>query len=394
MDRGLLCWMLRPLRLLLTAVAITGLVSACAPVPPRTVPEPGTRLLDTLFYISARGRDEGRAAVRLADSLEYGLVISEQSVRRDLHEGSVDFVVVDSVRLTRSEFVTALRARTVTASDTSAFAVFYTHGFGTSLREAWQHSASSRLRSRGTQPWAVFAWPSIGSGVAIPTTGDPFHTAYRLDSTSAVASRGSYAQALTAVHEAVGGSRLMMVAHSLGGQLVGETLMADTVLRGALSRDPLRALAFVSPDVNAEHFGDVLVPSVRPLTHRLLLYASADDRVLFMSQVVNDSERAGRIARARIGALVRGGLETVDMTDGAYADSPFIHAFGTRHALRRKSGALFDIVQIVGGRMDPLCRQTLGTAQLLSTGVWKLRAGTLPALSDLAKCAPAALAPR
>lgn len=386
--------MLRPLRLLLTAVAVTGLVSACAPVPPRTAPEPGTLLLDTLFYVSARARDEGRAVVRLADSLEYGLVISVHPLRRDLHKGRVDFEVVDSIRLTREAFVTALRARIVTADDTSAFAVFYTHGFGTSLREAWQHSASSRLRSRGTQPWIVFAWPSIGSGVAIPTTGDPFHTAYRLDSASAAASRGSYGRALTAVHEAVGGARLMMVAHSLGGQLVGETLMADTVLRGRLSYDPLRALAFVSPDVNAEHFGDVLVPSVRPLTQRLVLYASADDRVLFMSQVVNDSERAGRIARARIGALVRGGLETVDMTDGAYADSPIIHAFGTRHALRRKSGALFDIVQIVGGRMDPLCRETLGTAHLLPTGVWKLRAGTLPTLGDLAKCAPTALAPR
>ena len=346
--------------------------------------------LDTLFYVSARVRDEGRAVARLADSLEYGLVISEHPVGSDLLEESVDFVVVDSVRLTREEFVASLRARTAAAGDSTTFAVLYTHGFGTSLREAWQHSASSRLRSRGTQPWVVFAWPSIGSGVAIPTTGDPFHTAYRLDSTSAVASRGSYAQVLTAVHEAVGGARLMMVAHSLGGQLVGETLMADTVLRGALSRDPLRALAFVSPDVNAEHFGDVIVPSVRPLTQRLVLYASADDRVLFMSQVVNDSERAGRIARARIGALVRSGLETIDMTDGAYADSPIIHAFGTRHALRRKSGALFDIVQIVGGRLDPSCRQTLGTAQLLPTGVWKLGAGTLPALSDLARCAPGA----
>jgi esterase/lipase superfamily enzyme len=351
--------------------------------------------LDTLFYVSARARDdEGRATVRLADSLEYGLVISVHPVRRDLHKGSVDFVVVDSVRLTREAFVAALRARTVTADDTARYPVLYTHGFGTSLYEAWQHSASSRLRSRGDQPWVVFAWPSIGSGVAIPTTGDPFHTAYRLDSASAASSRDSYARALTAVHEAVGGSRLMMVAHSLGGQLVGETLMADTVLRGKLSYDPLRALAFVSPDVNTYRFGDVIVPSVRPMTQRLVLYASSDDRVLFMSQVVNDSERAGRIARTRIGALVRAGLETVDMTKGAYADSPVIHAFGTRHALRRKSGALFDLVHIVGARQDPRCRELLGTAQRLETGVWRLRTGTLPALGDLARCSPDADAPR
>lgn len=374
---------------LLIAAAVAMLASACAGVPPRTGPEPRIAPLDTLFYISARARRDGRDVVKLADSLEYGLVITARPQESEAFDERVPFDVVDSVLLPRDEFIAQLRARTVTPDDTARFAVMYTHGFGTSLRESWQHSATSRRRSRGDQPWVVFAWPSIGSGVAMPTAGDPFYTAYRQDSASAVASRDSYALALTAVHEAVGGSRLLMVAHSLGGQLVGETLSANVALRDRLFADPLRGLAFVSPDIEAGRFGDLIVPGVGPLTRRLVLYASADDRILFMSQLVNDSERAGRIVRPTTGATVRDGLETVDMTDAVYADSPFIHAFGTRHALRRKSGALFDIVHIVGGRVDPSCRITIKTAKQLPSGVWKLTDRSLPPLSALSRCASA-----
>jgi len=373
----------RPLVVL--ALASAGLLSACASVPitrANAIAVP----VDTLYYISARARDGGRDVARLAEQLEYGLVIAVRPTERDPREGRVAFDVVDSIRLDREGFVAALRARTDAMPSQQSFAVMYTHGYGTSLHESWEHTNTSRLRAQSDQPWVVFSWPSIGSGVALPEEGALVTAAYRRDSANAEASRAAYAEAVGAVHDAVGGSRAMLVAHSLGGQLVGETLARDAALRQRLVRDPLRAVAFVSPDVDAARFGDAILPTLRRLTQRVLLYASSDDRILAMSQLVNDTERAGRISDAPRSLTVRPGLESIDMTDAEYADSRLVHAFGTRHALRRKSGALFDLVHIVGAQMDAQCRATLGTAERLASGAWKLTDVPVPAVGSAAQC--------
>jgi esterase/lipase superfamily enzyme len=370
-------------RRLVFALAALSTASACA-APVTSTPAPTA--VDTLFYISARDRAAESGPPQLAAALEYGVVMTRRPRLDDPTSDGARIAILDSVLLTREAFIAALQARVPYDAPAQEFAVLYTHGYGTSLHNLWEHSALARLRSRGEQPWIVFAWPSIGSGVAWPREGEILTSAYRQDSAAAAASRGKYAEALTTVHEAIGGARLLPVAHSLGGQLVGETLREDVALRARLSSDPLRALAFVSPDVEMRRFGEVLVPAVRPLTQRLLLYASADDRVLFFSERVNDSFRAGRVREVADGPAVFEGLESVDMTDGQYANSWIVNAFGTRHALRRKSAALFDLVHLVGAQRDASCRQSLGTAERLTSGAWRLTPVEVPSPRQAAAC--------
>jgi esterase/lipase superfamily enzyme len=376
--------MSQPMRRLSLLAVIVSLTGACTQLPVAATPAPVP--VDTLFYISARARDAGVDTDRLAEALEYGLVITRRVPDADPLTERLPFTVEDTLLLARAEFVAMLRARTEAAEPGDGFAVLYTHGYGTSLHNAWEHSTTSRARARSTQPWVVFAWPTIGSGVTWPKNGHFLASAYRQDAAMAVASRGAFAEAFEAVHEAVGGDGLLMVAHSLGGQLVGGTLAEDAGLRARLGADPLRALAFVSPDIEATQFGDELVPLLRPLTQRLLLYASADDRVLSLSQMLNDSQRAGRIERDADGPLVRDGLESVDITDGVFANSRLVHLFGTRHALRRKSAALFDLVHVVGARRAAACRGAVGTAVQLVSGAWRLTGVPLPAPPAVARC--------
>lgn len=360
---------LRPLFAIALAVGAAGCLPSAGPRPSAA---PAYRL-DTLFYVSARARDEGRETARLSDTLEYGLVIGAQRLS-DGDDATVR--IVDSTFVTRRDFIALLGARLRDSDD--RFALLYTHGYGTSLREAWSHSLTSRSRSGGHEPWVVFAWPSIGSGVAWPRAGELFTSAYRQDSASAAQSEAAYAEALQGVLLAAGGSRVMVVAHSLGGQLVSAALMRKGPLREALEADPLRAVAFVSTDIAAERFTDVVVPELRPVTQRLVLYASADDRVLAVSQMVNDSERAGRFSDAERGPIVAPGLESVDMTDGAFADSRLMHAVGTRHALRRKRDALFDLIHVVGAGRTADDRALLGSAERLPSGAWRLLPGGVP----------------
>lgn len=365
--------------------------SACRPILGRAdVPV----LVDTLFYVSARAREEGRDVARLADSLEYGMVFTRRPILDDPVTDGAQIQVLDTLVLSREAFVDALAGCAANPAEPQRYAVMYTHGYGTSLRNLWEHAALARVRARGTQPWIVFAWPSIGSGVAWPRAGEVLTAAYRQDSASAAASRDAFATALATAHAATGGARLMLISHSLGGQLVGEVFRTDAALRRTLQDDPLRAVAFVSPDVALDRFGDSIAPSTEPLTQRLLLYASSDDRVLFFSQWVNDGQRAGRIAGGRPTMPVIQGVESVDMTDGRYANSWLVHAFGTRHALRRKSAALFDLVHIVGAQRPPECRVTLGTGERAANGAWRLTTAPVPPPSATARCSgPLSLRP-
>ena len=369
----------RPLLLALVATA------ACGTLPPPGAAPPPVAV-DTLWYVSARAREGGRDTRRLADSLEFGYVLSKrESGVIDLLGGRIDVRLVDSVRVSQAEFVALLGARARATPYGGPAAVLSVHGFATSLHEAWDHTAQAMIRSQGRGPWVVFCWPSNGTGVTWPRLGQLFSRAYREDSASAVASRESFARAAGVVLDAVGGSRLLVVAHSLGAQLVGESLAGDSALRSRLTSSPLQSLAFFAPDVERSRFSDVYIPALGPLARRVVLYAAADDRLLAMSRLVNSTHRAGLISERA--ALVRNGLETVDVTAGLSAESWALRVFGTHHALRRASAALFDLVHLVGGGYPPECRGALGTAELDGDGEWRLTPGAPPPVSALEGCA-------
>ncbi len=371
-----------PKRSLLGAFVTAAVLSACSPqTPPGTAPSPATT--DTLWYVSARAREEGRDTRRLADSLEYGIVISRVRSNGDPLRGRLRVTPVDSVRLTAAEFASTLRARSEAASASDSLAVLLVHGFGTSLHEAWESAAQARLRSTSQAPWVIFCWPSNGSGVAWPRAGRIVTRAYREDSTSATTSRVAFSQVLQTLLPAIGGRHLIVAAHSMGSQLVGETLAADSGLRSLLTTDPLRALAFFAPDVEAEHFNDFVLPAVVPLARRVVVYASSDDRMLTLSRMVNKSERAGLL---RGGPRPHADVETVDATDGHTAENRMQRAVGTHHPIRNANAALFDLLQVVAGAYPATCRATLGTAALSPGGVWKLTAVPPPPVKALAAC--------
>jgi hypothetical protein len=378
---GKVTWAHRGAFVLLRTIVFGTMLAGCSRQGPSTTI--AVAPVDTMWYVSTRARENGRDTRLLADSLEYGYVVSLVKTGRDPLTSGVEITPVDSFRLTRLQFEHSLRERARDPWLDDSLVVLYVHGFGTSLREAWEHTGQARIRSRSSAPWVVFCWPSRGASVAWPSATQIFARAYREDSAAAAASRDAFARTVRDLLPVVGGEHLLLVAHSLGAQLIGEALAADTALRNALVADPLRALAFFAPDVESGRFHDYVLPATSSLASRVVLYVSTDDRVLSLSRGINGSERAGL---ARGGAKAHPGVEVIDVTAGTAAENRMQRLLGSHHGLRRASAALFDLLHLVAGMYEPACRETLGTATLVEEGIWKLTHQPPPPVSAPEVC--------
>jgi esterase/lipase superfamily enzyme len=199
-------------------------------------------------------------------------------------------------------------------------------------------------------------------------------------------SRGLFTAAFTSVREAVPADRLVLAAHSLGAQLVGETVQDPLLLRTALVDAPVRAMAFLTPDVSLARFRDSLVPALRPLAARRVLYVSRADRALTMARLTRHSERAG----LRTTEWLRPAphlMESVDVTQALTTEGWFQRRFGTHHAIKRQTGLLIDLIQIVGARRSVDCRAQARLGALSRDSVWVLRRVS-PHADSLRLCAP------
>ncbi len=368
-------------RTFILLAALLPLLPGCATLARRTPHVAG--VADTIFYVSARARGAGDDTHELASSLEYGMAMVHRH-RRTPDDGDITRDIADSARLDSLTFVTALRARLGQQRAPFDFAVLYVHGMGTSLHEAWQHAAAARAHAGGDVPWIVFCWPSIGPGVTWPTRNAVFTAAYHRDSLMADSARGAFATAFNVIRESVASSQLLLASHSLGGQLVGESLRTDETIRRPLRESPLRAVAFLMPDVPAERLRDTIAPALPEIAARRVLYVSRRDRVLAVARMIRRSERGGlrtdTVWSPPDGLL----METVDVSDAATDEGWFQQRFGTHHAMKRQVGLLFDLVHIVGAGRAVECRERLGVATIGVFGIIQLQRALPSADSALA----------
>lgn len=356
-------------------LATTGCASATAArrqsVPPM--------VRDTIWYVSVRARDAaGRDQRAPADSIEYGAAIFERPWVADPISDPLAFHLRDSVRFSRTEFLSALTQRLVMQSTADDYAVFYVHGFGTGLDECWRHPADASTRAGTTVPWVAFCWPSHGRGIAWPRVGALLVRAYEDDTASVTAAAPAFTQTLADLTNALGHARVLVTAHSLGGRMVAEALArADTSYLMAPNTGsdsataPLRGIAWLALDHDAARFADTLLPALQARASRLVLYTARRDRALTISRRMHDTPRAGL---ADPDPLVRPGLETVDASDAFATDGLFQRLFGNRHAVRRAAGLLWDLTHVVGRQLPPACRDSLALGARDSVGVWHLGA--------------------
>ncbi len=345
---------------------------------------PGPMVYDSVLFVSARARENGRDTRALSDTVQFGVAVlrrrATQTDAESLRAADAGHgELVDSAWLSEAQFVAMVRERAIRQQSPYDFSVLYVHGFGTSLHEAWRYAAAARRESGSSVPWIVFCWPSHGAGVTWPRQGALVMGAYKQDSANAVASRTHFLQALALLERTIGAPHIVVAAHSLGAQLVGTALAFDTLRRDAL---PLRATAFMVPDIDATYFRDQLITPLTSRSTRVVLYTAGNDRALTLGYLADGYERAGRLTDP---PLVHPALETVDVTRGRAREGWFQRLFGTHHAVHRKTSMLEDLVHIVGAERAAACRIRSGTAQRQSA-YWSLLPTAMPPADSLEGC--------
>lgn len=189
-------------------------------------------------------------------------------------------------------------ARQISAS-TRKEALVFIHGYNTDFQKGLFRAAQLATDLDVDGATFMYSWPSKGSIIG-----------YVADGAQVVrpVARG-LAHFLSLVAAKTGAESVHIVAHSMGNRYLLEAL--DLMSR-KIPIDKRKAifkeLVFAAPDVDADDFAD-RVSDLRWIAKRMTLYASARDRALHLSSIINGGYRRAGDASAIVAIK---GLDTVD----------------------------------------------------------------------------------
>lgn len=196
------------------------------------------------------------------------------------------FVVTSAARYgTQSAFLNALSDQPGGRDEV----ILFVHGYNVNHAEAAYRLAQIAHDFEATVPVISFSWPSEGHP-----------RGYVYDRDSVIYSRDALENLLLDLTGS--GRKVLLVAHSMGSQLVVETLRQMSIGgRGAALRH-LSGVALISPDIDPEVFVRQ-ARRIKPFPQPFMLAVSARDRVLGLSAWLAGQPR-------RLGAITSGdGLE-------------------------------------------------------------------------------------
>ncbi len=202
-------------------------------------------------------------------------------------------------------------------------ALMFVHGFNVTFDNALLRTAQLAHDLDFDGPVFLYSWPSRGNLA---------ESDYFADQKSSLAAVDDLRAFLEFVVAKSGASHVHLIAHSMGNPLLLRAL-------GLLKAGPgwadlhIGQVILAAPDMDAREF-TAAIPLLRNIAAGITLYASASDRALVVSRLVNGAtaSRAGYVPLQ--GPVVVEGVETADITavssdilslnHNAYAESPVL----------------------------------------------------------------------
>ncbi len=198
-------------------------------------------------------------------------------------DSATEFVVTDAA-LTRDAgaFRSEIATRLAALPPGSRDVVVFTHGYNTNFAEGLYRFAQMTHDFETTGVPILYSWPSAASA------GN-----YLYDRDSVLFARDGLEDLIDLV-AATPVDSITLVAHSLGSQLLLETLRSRALRTGGGLWDELGDVALISPDVDLDVFRAQVAP-IDALPEPFVIFASGRDRALRLSGWLSGGGRLGTI---------------------------------------------------------------------------------------------------
>ena len=209
------------------------------------------------------------------------------------------FVLTDLESVQGDDFYAMLHNEFSQRPEEKRSAFVFIHGFNVTFDDAAYRTAQLAYDLDFDGVPMMYSWPSQGRLLG-----------YDGDSETVDWSSPHLQNFLERVARESGATRIHLVAHSMGNQLLSNALVA---LVGQPDIQPLfDNVIMAAPDVNAYTFTDQIWPTIKKAAKRFTLYASSDDEALKISKGSKGSNDFDRLGEAGPKIVVVSGLDSVD----------------------------------------------------------------------------------
>lgn len=198
----------------------------------------------------------------------------------------------------QEEYLKLLKERLLKADENEI--LLFVHGFNVSFEDAAKRTAQLAFDLDFKGIPLFYSWPSSGSV-----------TKYKDDQQRVEASIPHLQQFLKSIATTFRGTRVNIIAHSMGTYGLTRALTMATSEMGDDDGTRFNQLILAAPDIDRKVFNEEIAPKLKSRAERVTLYASSNDLALHISRLVNKKDRAGDIDPA---IVTNRWVESVDVS--------------------------------------------------------------------------------
>jgi len=297
----------RTLLMLAMMALVVGVLSGCAPRGYFNAFSPQTAPLATQPVFVATQRDGPSLLALTGDrtrDLRYGRI--DVSIPAEHEIGQIEwardgagFGVAGAWSYpTSAGFQHAIRTQVRAQDDVI---VVFVPGYNMTLAEATYRQAQIAHDYQMAGPQVLFAWPSAAEPLG-----------YIYDRDSAIFARDALERLLSDLGR-YQSRRILLVGHSMGGQLVAETLRQMSIGGNPALTGRLEGVVLLSPDIDVEVFQTQL-DRIKPIPDPFVIVVSQRDRALRLSaRLSGQTRRLGTLEDIRRLAAYR--VTIIDLSE-------------------------------------------------------------------------------
>ena len=178
--------------------------------------------------------------------------------------------------------------------------MLFVHGYNTDFSEGLYRAAQMKHDFDAPFPFTLFSWPSAGKPEL-----------YIYDRDSVKVSRDHLAQVIDLLARSES-DQVTLVAHSLGTELLMETLRQMALSNNGHLPSKVNAVILISPDLDMDVFNSQL-NAIKKLPKDFFIFVSEKDEALAISSFLtgNNGRLGNTIDETKI---KRGGIKVIDVT--------------------------------------------------------------------------------